>query len=701
MARSLRASAAAAAKKILAQAADDGDAVDTGNTVKPTSATRRSAGHRRKREEDSPEFDADDGGSDHEEEEDADEEESDASEDDHQSTKKSSARRPTKKIKMEPRLDPEETKRRLDLLLSNGTSEPSDASKPPAKKRKKTTAAKENVLAKRLFSGTKQPDIDSVPRACCPPERRHSVDYHRPLLLNGSEGKAGRRALLAWYDSVSATRGMPWRRDQWLDPRTASPEELGRRAYEVWISEIMAQQTRIAVVIGYWTRWTARWPTVADLAVAEAHEVMHEWSGLGYYSRAARLHEAARVVVSDPVFKGLLPADVATLEDRVPGVGRYTAGAISAIVFGRAAAMVDGNVIRVLSRQLGLFADSKAEKQLVDMLWAAAEALVQAVARDGDDVLQDDSSSDDDQKDQKEPPISDRPGRWGQALMELGSTICAPKPDCAACPITSTCRTYAEGLRLHDRIKGRSHEGVKEEEDMESCKLCEQFPELDDEEAAALAKADKKSAKDAAAAKKTTTSPFFDIEDAAAGLVLGHEALATVVNHARTFPLRRPKKPVREVDTLVCAIRTVGGNGKQPIYLLNQRPDKGLLASLWQLPSYDMPSAKAADLTKAARRKEAEAFVNRWLSSAKKTKSCITTTRVKDLGSIPWLFSHLRQTMHVYLFEVEDAGGDGQVNGKMDLPTPTACCWSSVEEAEDRYSMGTGMRKCWELVKDS
>ncbi|KAL1889748.1 hypothetical protein Sste5346_008736 [Sporothrix stenoceras] len=699
MARTQRASAAAAAKKIAVQAEEHDDVTassgDAKRTTRRTSTTttlpNRSA--KRKRESESPEYD--DGAGQEEADDDEDDVEDDDGEEEDEDDAKPNRSRP-----------PPQKKLMVETPVATKVK----------KARRPTNSAAAFALKQRLF--LRSTATNDTPPACCPPERVHSVDYHRPLLLDGATGRKARRALLAWYDSVSATRGMPWRRP-WMDPAVGlegkdetARTELARRAYQVWISEVMAQQTRIAVVIGYWTRWMARWPTLEDLAAALDSEVFQEWSGLGYYSRASRVHEAAILVTSDPTFRGLLPPDVATLESRIPGVGRYTAGAVSAIVYGRAAPMVDGNVIRVLSRQLGVFADSKAEKALVDLLWAAAEALVKAVARDGpkegDEVADDVEDAD--------VPVSDRPGRWGQALMELGSTVCAPKPDCAACPISSTCRTYAEGLALHERnTKGTVPLALVKREDGETdpCDLCEQFPELDEEEAAALAKADKKEEKkgmDAKKDKKVAKSPFFDVEDAVSGV--SKEALSTIVTHARTFPLRRPKKPVREVETLVCAIRYAGKG--QNLYLLHQRPAKGLLASLWQLPSYDLPAPLDS---KAARRKEAEAFVTRWLADvgssadgAKKGTNAkvvkctaattpLRTTKTKELGSVPWLFSHLRQTMHIYVFDVVSEGGG--IVKPSNLPTPASCCWASETEAEKTYSMGTGMRKCWTLVKDT
>lgn len=125
------------------------------------------------------------------------------------------------------------------------------------------------------------------------------------------------------------------------------------------------------------------------------------------------------MVVKDPVRRGLLPQTAKELEGEIPGVGRYTAGAISAIAFGNADCMVDGNVLRVLSRQLGIFGNVKSDKAVIDLLWAAAQALVEAIASENSGV----------DTETGEGLPSAGPGRWGQALMELGSTLCTPQPN--------------------------------------------------------------------------------------------------------------------------------------------------------------------------------------------------------------------------------------------------------------------------------
>ncbi|KAF3801567.1 Adenine DNA glycosylase [Colletotrichum gloeosporioides] len=549
---------------------------------------------------------------------------------------------------------------------------------------KKTSKSDTAKLYAKLFESSGDVCTD----ACTPPSRTHADSYHRPLLLHGQPGRRGRNALLSWFDSISTTRGMPWRK-AWIDPATvADAAELRRglekRAYEVWISEIMLQQTRVAVVIDYWNRWMARWPTIQDLAAAEPEDVLSAWRGLGYYSRATRIHEAAKLVVGDAAWEGLMPADTAELEAKVPGVGRYTAGAISAIVFGRAAPMVDGNVLRVLSRQLGVFGNVKTDKATIDLLWAAADALVKAVARD---------AVGDDGRDGEQAPTSDRPGRWGQALMELGSTVCTPKPNCSECPITTTCRAYAEGLLLAAKSKKPKVEDI---EDL--CSICEPFEEDGDEGCLSGNDSDTppkkptkgvKGAKPAAPGPKQATLAAFKFvsknaekDDASPKQrpTVDAKALETVAEHARKFPLKVVKKAVREEEALVCAIRRADGQ-----LLIHRRPEKGLLAGLWEFPSHTLPAATSN--TAASRKEDAQAYASELLTSGKKVKM----RHAGELGSVPWLFSHLKLTMHVHLFEVEGPGEYASSYARSK--------WASVQEVEDE-SMGTGMRKCWALVRE-
>ncbi|HSJ24688.1 MAG TPA: A/G-specific adenine glycosylase [Longimicrobiales bacterium] len=218
-----------------------------------------------------------------------------------------------------------------------------------------------------------------------------------------------RERLLTFYD-VSA-RDLPWR---------------GRGdAYAIWVSEVMAQQTRIDTVIPYWHRWMTRFPDVDALADAPVDDVLKQWEGLGYYSRARNLHRAAQLVRERHA--GRVPSDPDALR-ALPGVGDYTAGAVASMAYGRRAPAVDGNVRRVLARLLDEPAPSPARLREV------AARLVPA----------------------------DRPGDFNQALMELGSQVCTPRaPACAACPISVPCAARAAGTQL-DRPARRSVKAVPE-----------------------------------------------------------------------------------------------------------------------------------------------------------------------------------------------------------------------------------------------
>ncbi|XP_025942424.1 adenine DNA glycosylase [Apteryx rowi] len=222
------------------------------------------------------------------------------------------------------------------------------------------------------------------------------------LFSDAAEIEAVRRNLLTWYDKCK--RDLPWR------TLAASEPDVDRRAYAVWVSEIMLQQTQVATVIDYYNRWMQKWPTLQALAEASLEEVNELWAGLGYYSRGKRLQEAARKVVSE--LAGRMPRTAEDLQKLLPGVGRYTAGAIASISYGQATGVVDGNVIRVLCRLRCIGADSSSPA-VIDRLWDMANALVDR----------------------------SRPGDFNQALMELGATVCVPKaPLCEECPVKQHCR---------------------------------------------------------------------------------------------------------------------------------------------------------------------------------------------------------------------------------------------------------------------
>jgi A/G-specific adenine glycosylase len=208
------------------------------------------------------------------------------------------------------------------------------------------------------------------------------------------------RDLLAWYDRHRRT--LPWR---------ASPGETAD-PYRVWLSEIMLQQTTVQAVKPYFEAFSHRWPTVMALAEASSEDIMRMWAGLGYYSRARNLHACAKEVVAR--FAGRFPADEADLLS-LPGIGPYTAAAISAIAFGRRAVVIDGNVERVISRL----------HQVEEPLPAAKPA----IRRHADALTPD-----------------ERPGDFAQAMMDLGATLCSPrKPSCGICPFMMACAARKAG----------------------------------------------------------------------------------------------------------------------------------------------------------------------------------------------------------------------------------------------------------------
>jgi A/G-specific adenine glycosylase len=206
--------------------------------------------------------------------------------------------------------------------------------------------------------------------------------------------------LLAWYDRHA--RALPWRarRGEHADP------------YRVWLSEIMLQQTTVKAVAPYYARFLSRWPTVDALAAARLDDVLRTWAGLGYYARARNLHACAKVISKR--YGSKFPRSIEELR-ALPGIGNYTAAAITAIAFDGPAVPVDGNVERVLSRLFAVEQEMPAAKPVIKQL---AAALLPA----------------------------ERAGDFAQALMDLGATLCSPKrPACALCPWNAACIACMRG----------------------------------------------------------------------------------------------------------------------------------------------------------------------------------------------------------------------------------------------------------------
>ncbi|HXF86539.1 MAG TPA: A/G-specific adenine glycosylase [Anaerolineales bacterium] len=218
--------------------------------------------------------------------------------------------------------------------------------------------------------------------------------------------------LLNWYRQNGRT--LPWR-------------VPGVTPYAVWVSEIMLQQTRVETVIPYYEKWMQLFPNVFALACASEQEVLRAWEGLGYYSRARNLHKAAKIVVSE--YKGVLPRDLDALL-ALPGVGRYTAGAIASIAFGIDLPILDGNVKRVYARLFDL-TEPVNSREGEQILWEIAASNLPA----------------------------GRAGEYNQALMDLGAMICIPrKPRCSICPLARVCKAYRNGTQELRPVKEKKRE---------------------------------------------------------------------------------------------------------------------------------------------------------------------------------------------------------------------------------------------------
>ncbi|GAA5863983.1 hypothetical protein JCM3774_004444 [Rhodotorula dairenensis] len=386
-----------------------------------------------------------------------------------------------------------------------------------------------------------------------PPKKRAKASSAAPRLpppLEAAiEAVVLQQKLLSWFDGVKENRGMPWRKE--ISPNTLSRKEKNRRGYEVWVSEIMLQQTTVAAVIPYWTKWMAEFPNVETLANGDLEAVNRLWKGLGYYSRAKRLLDGAKTVMEK--HGGNLPQSAQGLLD-IDGIGPYSAGSISSIAFAARSALVDGNVTRVLSRLTALHAPAAA-KATTSFVWALADVLVPAQPTE-------DNPS----------PLGDvgglnKPGAWNQALMELGATVCTPKnPKCNECPLSAECLAYAEARYVAHRP--RPADPAPDIEDL--CTLCSALP---------------------------------------------YETPEEVRNHSvEVYPMAKEKTKKREEDTAVCVLEWVPKGVDAPSederqVLLVKRPEKGLLAGLFEFPAIDLPpgdsplkaSARSARLDKLLR----------------------------------------------------------------------------------------------------
>jgi A/G-specific adenine glycosylase len=215
-------------------------------------------------------------------------------------------------------------------------------------------------------------------------------------------------ALIGWFEANK--EDLPWR-------STSDP-------YAIWVSEIMLQQTQVATVIGYYERFLAQFPTVKALAASPLDAVLKVWEGLGYYSRARNLHKAAQVIMDK--HGGALPARVEELQ-RLPGIGRYTAGAIASLAFGQNIPVLDGNVIRIFTRLFNI-PDDVGTAAVKEDLWAQAAWILP----------------------------TGHAAAWNEGLMELGRRICSPRsPRCETCPLAAHCEAFRLNLQHERPVKTR------------------------------------------------------------------------------------------------------------------------------------------------------------------------------------------------------------------------------------------------------
>ena len=207
-------------------------------------------------------------------------------------------------------------------------------------------------------------------------------------------------AVLTWFDQ-HGRKTLPWQEN--------------KTPYRVWVSEIMLQQTQVTTVIPYFLRFMERFADIKSLAAASEDEVLHFWTGLGYYSRARNLHRSAKIIVES--HHGQFPSDIVELE-KLPGIGHSTAGAILAIAFEKKATILDGNVKRVLAR-FHAIQEWTGEKKTLEQLWSLAEKYTPA----------------------------DRIADYTQAMMDIGATVCARgKPNCLNCPLQKKCLAHSLGI---------------------------------------------------------------------------------------------------------------------------------------------------------------------------------------------------------------------------------------------------------------
>lgn len=329
-----------------------------------------------------------------------------------------------------------------------------------------------------------------------------------------------------------------------------------QRAYSIWVSEVMLQQTQVATVIEYYNKWIKRWPTVLDLAKATLEEVNEMWAGLGYYSRGRRLHEGAQKLAKQRGKKsGQMPANAKDLMKELPGVGRYTAGAVASISYNEVTGIVDGNVIRVMSR-LRMIGGDISTQPVSELIWELANKVV-------DEEL---------------------PGDFNQSLMELGATVCTPQnPKCTECPVSKICKAYKRLSMSRSGKKDFFNKNVVESDEKPAQKElpvkneADVFDALGDVEL----ESNDEEFKDEKTVIDLTSNEFVlaDIEDFPdCKFCISSDEPWNPEHGVGNYPRKPKRKPPKAENYLSIMIES---NSK---YLFVQRPESGLLANMWEFP---------------------------------------------------------------------------------------------------------------------
>ncbi|KAI0674510.1 DNA glycosylase [Trametes maxima] len=554
------------------------------------------------------------------------------------------------------------------VVLSDDDSDYADVSTSRKKPRKAPSRKKAPAKSKAKTHETSdasayedEQDLESTEPGNARP---HAVALH-----NLSNPESPREALLKWYDGVHTARGMPWRKPF---QQSWNAEEKAQRAYEVWVSEIMLQQTQVATVIPYYNKWMERFPTIRDLAGSDIDTVNGLWKGLGYYSRAARLLSGAQKAVDE--LGGRLPDNAQDMESKVPGIGRYSAGAICSIAYNQCVPVLDGNVHRLLSRVLALHAPPKA-KQTLDVLWAGASAFV---------------------KD------AERPGDVNQALIELGSTVCKVRdPACGSCPLRPWCVAH-EHQGKEDEVDAPSSAGHAVPDIEELCTLCGPLRAGASVTAYPM-KVEKKKAReelDVVNVIEWRTSPaastggrwFLLVRRPEGGLLAGLHEFPTAPNVPVTSSTPTSAR-IAIADSLLTA-------------LLVSPPPPAAPAR---------PSAAPSD-TQAARRSNSR-------TSSGSPGSPLRVAKIVPAGDVLHVFSHIRKTYRVQWVVLEGGPTDGppplpskakeKAKGKPRVaakqtaaagasrgsPASQATTQWVREDAVADANIGTGVMKIWRQVR--